>query len=233
MSNVSRPLIGLLVASVAFFALWIVALKPSSSSSGGSLSSHPLGPYQSAINKAKGVQAIVNHGAAAAGGTPGTTATTAAVATSHPAATTASTVHTVVSKTTKTHTTAKARTTTTSHVTKSVTTTTTTTATPTGRLNTVDRALAEHKVLAVLFYNPYGADDQAVKQELGSIPTDRGKVVKLTVPLGELANYAELTNQVPVDFSPTLVIVNTAGRAMTIAGFTDTFEIQQRINQAL
>lgn len=220
MGNVSRPLIGLLVATVLFFVLWIVALKPSSSSTTGGSPTHGLGVYQSAINKAKGVQAIVNHGSAAAAGTPGT----AAVASTHrgkPAAT----AH-LPASVPETHAAPKARTVTAVH-------TSTAAATPSERLNVVERALAAHKVLAVLFYNPYASDDQAVKQELQSVSTGSGKVVKLTVPLSELSSYTAITNQVPVDFSPTLVIVNRGGQATTITGFADTFEIQQRITDAL
>ena len=50
MRSLPKPLIGLLLGTVAFFAVWMVALKPSSSSSGGSPSG--VGQYQSAINQA-------------------------------------------------------------------------------------------------------------------------------------------------------------------------------------
>ena len=223
MGNVSRPLIGLLVAAVAFLALWVVALKPSSSSSTGS-PTHGLGLYQSAISRAKGVQGVVNHASTAAGGTAGSTATTPV----RPS--TASTA--VHSATTKAHTTAK---TTTAGKTKAVAATHAASAllTPTQRLDAVERALAEHKVLAALFYNPAASDDQAVKQELASVPTHKGKVVKLAVPLSELSNYTLITNQVPVAYSPTLVVINRRGQASMIVGFADTFEIDQRIAGAL
>ena len=41
MANLPRPMIGLLVATIAFFAVWTVALKPSSSSGPVSSSSSP------------------------------------------------------------------------------------------------------------------------------------------------------------------------------------------------
>ena len=41
MANLPRPLIGLLVATIAFFAVWTVALRPSSSGGPVSSSSHP------------------------------------------------------------------------------------------------------------------------------------------------------------------------------------------------
>ena len=55
MGNVSRPLIALLVATVAFFALWIVALKPSSGTgTAGTSSQNGPGAYQHDINAAEG-----------------------------------------------------------------------------------------------------------------------------------------------------------------------------------
>ena len=53
MPQVSRPLIGLLVASVLFLAVWMVALKPSSDSGAGSASNPTV--YSPAITAAKRV----------------------------------------------------------------------------------------------------------------------------------------------------------------------------------
>ena len=105
--------------------------------------------------------------------------------------------------------------------------------TPAARLRVVQRALGQHKVLAMLFYNPTSADDDAVKAELASIPVRGGRVVKLEVPLTELPRYTQVISQVPVNFSPTLVIIDRAQQASEITGFTDRFEIAQRIDQAL
>ena len=53
MAQVSRPLIALLVATAAFFALWVVALKPHGSSGGsGGGAKAGLGQYQADINAA-------------------------------------------------------------------------------------------------------------------------------------------------------------------------------------
>ncbi|HEY5318760.1 MAG TPA: hypothetical protein VIJ20_12300, partial [Solirubrobacteraceae bacterium] len=105
--------------------------------------------------------------------------------------------------------------------------------TPTERLNVVNRALAEHKVLALLFYNPAAADDQAVKQELGTIPSGRGRVVKLAIPLSEVANYPVVTTQVLIQSSPTLVIVDSSRQAFTLVGYASAFEIAHRVGDAL
>jgi hypothetical protein len=229
MDNVSRPLIALLVATVALFALWMIALKPSSSTS----SSNP-GAYQSAIKAAH--QAVTASGA---GGHPGTTptapasapgSTPSAPATSHPAAgrstpsvstpaaSTAGTATTaaVPSKTggvtvARKHDSAAAR----------------------HRLNVVTAALERRRVVAMLFYNPAATDDRAVKRELAAVPTHHLRVVSLAVPIGELTRYPVVTTQVPVNESPTLVVIDARRQASTIVGFADRFEIAQRVQDAL
>jgi hypothetical protein len=104
---------------------------------------------------------------------------------------------------------------------------------PASRLGAVEQALASRQVLALLFYNPGGADDQAVRQELASVSAHGGKVFKLAVPLPEVSSYAAVTNQVPVNISPTLVIIDRSRHAQEIVGFADSFEIDQRLQDAL
>src|SRR5579862_6015031 len=71
-SSVPRPLIAVLAVTAVFFALWTVALKKTLTGNGtGASQKGPSAPaLQSAINKARGVQALVNSAAAKAGGTP-------------------------------------------------------------------------------------------------------------------------------------------------------------------
>jgi hypothetical protein len=251
MTHVPRPLLGVLVATIVFFALWIVALKPSSSTTGASSG---LGQYQSAINQAKASAASQDRAAAAANNTtaggasgqsaasggapaaakPGAAAKPAAAATAaKPAAHAKSTAAaakpaTAAKPTTRTH--AATSTETSSHA-KPVAASRP--ATPIQRLNVVDRALADHKVLAILFYNPAASDDQAVKQELQTVPTSGGRVVKLAIPLTEVANYPVVTNQVLIQSSPTLVIIDSSRQAFTLVGFSSAFEIAHRVGDAL
>lgn len=202
MDRVSRPLIGLLVATVAVFALWIIALKPSSSSnsSSGGPSTSAL---QSAIASAHQAVTTSNN----AGARDGAPVTTTPATSATPAATQAQTA--AAEATIKL---ANA----TNH-----------------RVGVVTAALRAHKVLALLFYNPAATDDLAVKQELKTVPTHGRRVVKLAAPVGELARYAVVSNQIPVSFSPTLVLIDRSGRASTIVGFADRFEIAQRVTDAL
>ena len=231
MNHVSKPLLGLLVATVAFFALWIVALKPSSSSTGANPG---LGQYQSAINAAKATAAAQDPSAAAANALGGGAATTSATTASGAATTAKAAATTATTTPTTTRSPAAAqRASTKSTSAKPGSGTKPGVTTPTQRLNAVDRAIAGHKVLALLFYNPAAADDQAVKHELRTIPARGGRVVKVAIPISEVASYPVVTNQVPVEGSPTLVIVDRAARAFTLVGFATAFEIASRIDDAL
>jgi hypothetical protein len=205
MDNVSRPLIALLVGTVAFFALWMTALKPSSSKSGGAQAN----AYQSAIAKAHQAVATSNAASVVHGGTvPSAPATTAPVTTTvAPTATPAQTPPKPAS-------------------------TTSASATQT-RLDTVSRALLAHRVVAMLFYNPAATDDRAVKRELATVPKYGRQVVKLAVPLSELARYPVVTNQLMVNESPTLVLIDGHGEAAMMVGFADRYEIAQRVLDAL
>jgi hypothetical protein len=225
MDRVSRPLVGLLVATVAFFALWVVALKPSSSSS----SSGGLGQYQGAINSAHAAVGLSNRTSAAQGGT--IASSTPAPAAAHPAATTPATAATAPVPKTSATTAAKPAVQTAPKATTPVFKGTP--RTTAGRVQTVLIALRAHKVLALLFYNPAAADDNAVARELRTIPTEHGRVVPLAVPISELSNYAAVTSQVAVTGSPTLVFVDRSHQASTIVGYASRFEIVQRVADSL
>jgi hypothetical protein len=220
MDNVSRPLIALLLGTVAVFALWLIALKPSSSSRGGS--AQGAGQYQSAINQARQAVGISNRASAAHGGTvitgpPSTTASATPKPRRTPAQTGASAA-----------------------AIRPAAGASATAATATGaaaaaqrRLNLIGRALSHRRVVALLFYNPAAFDDRAVKSELSTVPTHGGRVLKLAVPVSELAHYPVVTTQVAINQSPTLVLIDAGHQATTIVGFADTFEIAQRVSDAL
>jgi hypothetical protein len=221
MAHASKPLIGLLVATVVFFALWVVALKPSGQSgSSGAGASKGLGQFQSDINAAHQAVNTANaaSGRAAVDPTSPAAAAGATQAPVHPAAAAKPTANTAVKP--KAVSRAAAKPATGAHAAAT-------------RLGAVQRALHSHRVLALLFYNPAAPDDRAVRQELGNVPTHAGKVFKLTIPLNEMARYLAITNQVPVNVSPTLVLVAPNGQADESVGYTDPFEVTQRVDDAL
>ncbi len=225
----SRSLIALLVGTVAFFALWLVALKPSGSSGGksGSSSSQGLGQYQSDINAAH--HAVTTSNASnAASGNDGTGSSSSATSPSGTAAKSKTSAKTKASTTTAHRTATKAKPV--PHLTAKVGAHNHATL---ARLSTVQHALAQHKMVVMLFYNPKGADDEAVKQGLATVSTHRGKVVIVNIPLNEAANFTPVTQQVPVNFSPTLVFIAPSGKTQEIVGYSAPFEIAQRVDDGL
>ena len=272
-SSVPRPLIAVLVVTAVFFALWTVSLKHMLGSSSPSKTNSPSQPaLQSAINQAKGVQALVNHAATRAGGTPTAASPPASGVPSSSSGTTTNGAPTATASGTPSPNSSSAPATG-GHPNAATTATTTTSPAnsaksgsaganqpgahgtttiasaaaagaavgtipqvsashPTG-MAVVDRALDQHKVLALLLYNPAAPDDRAVAREMRSIPTQNGAVVKMSVPLQQLGHFSDLLNEVPVNFSPTLVLIDRARQATEITGFADPFEIDQRVADAL
>jgi hypothetical protein len=212
MRSLPKPMIGLLVATLAFFALWYVELRPSASTSGGSPSG--LGQYQSAINKAHQAVATSN----AANARRGAPTTTGAAPKPPTPAKTATAKATPDAKTA-----AKA-----APATKPA-------AAPSAaaEVQALQTAIAAHKVVVVLFYNPAAADDKAMKQELGSVPTHSGQVFKVAVPVSELTEFQAVTSQVPVVTAPTLVVIDPARQAAMITGYASQLEINQRVADAV
>lgn len=177
MASLPRPLLAALVAVIAAFAVWTVALKPSSSSSDSGSSPAASAPVSHPATQAAKSTATKPHAIAAK---------------PKPA------VHHEASS-----------------------------------LATLTAALSAHKVVALLFYNPAGSDDQADRQTLNTLSTHHGAVVKLAVPVDELAKYSAITNQVPVTTSPTLIVIDRHRRASTLVGFADPLEFGQLVSAAL
>jgi hypothetical protein len=233
MASLPRPLIALLVATLAAFGLWYVELRPSSSSSGGA--SQGAGSYQSAINQAH--QAVKTSNAANARlGAPTSTGRA-------PASPTSKATAAKVTPSTKTTTVAKSSVTAApkpavkhaasrpAH--KAVSTPAHKAVSTAEQLSLITNAITAHKVVAVLFYNDAAADDQAVDKELTAVPTHGGQVVKAAVPLSALTSFGIITQQVPVVTAPTLVLIDSSRQATEIIGFADTLEITQRVDDAL
>jgi hypothetical protein len=214
MRSLPKPLIGLLLGTVAFFAIWIVALKPSSSSSNGGAQGG-VGQYQSAINKAHQAVTTSNQVNAKLGAPTATTNATTTKATTTPAPT------------------SRAKATAAKPVTSSKAAVKPPAQPASTAAQTVATAIRAGKVVAVLFYNGAAADDRAVKSELATIPTHGGRVVKVAVPVSQLIQFSGLTQSVDINTAPELVLIDRTHQATTLVGYADSVEIAQRIDDAL
>jgi hypothetical protein len=226
MGTLPKPLIGLLLGTVAFFAIWMVALKPSSSSSNGG-SQGGVGQYQPAINKAHEAVTTSNQANAKLGAPTSTTpaakpTTPAERATRTPAKAAPVTKAKSAAKTAVN----PARAAKPAPATKPAAVSTA------DQVTTVQNAIRDHKVLAMLFYNPAGSDDQSMVEELAAVKTHGLPIVKVAVPLSALTQFGMITSQVSVVTSPTLVIIDPQHQATTITGFASSGEIGTRIADA-
>ncbi len=253
MAHVSRPLVALLGATLAFFALWTVALKHSGSSGGGG--SQGLSGLASAVAKAHHAVAASQAASAAepGAGAPPATQSGSSTAQSPGAASspaTAGSASTAVSPPTTTPSAASPGGAAPSQAALSGSPATTSTApaatggaaSSAGSSATapsastgpaaLKAALKAHDVVVMLFYNPAGADDQAVKQELDSLYPPPGTLVQ-SAPIAQLAAYSSITGRVPVSQAPTLLFIDRHGNASEIVGFADDLEITQRLAATL
>jgi len=93
----------------------------------------------------------------------------------------------------------------------------------------VGAALRRHRAIAIAFVDLGAADSRALAGELAHVSRFGGRALTLSVPIGRLSSFGAITREVQVTTAPTTVIVARDGRATTIVGFADRFEIQQRL----
>lgn len=227
MTQVSRPMQILLLATVLFGAVWFVALRPKGSSGSGAAApaaqSAPDAPgvkgLTTAIAKAHGAVETANAaGQRAAGNAPAAVSGGASVPVASAPA------RPVVHARTR-HVAAPSR-----HAAARVHH-----RSPAAdrRVRLVTAALRAHKAVVIAFVDAAAADSRAVAGELSHVGSVPGRAVVLAVPIGELSSYDAITRQVQITTAPTIVIVDRGGHATTIVGFADRFEIQQRLADAL
>jgi hypothetical protein len=120
----------------------------------------------------------------------------------------------------------------------------------------VERALKEGKIAVILFWNPQGADDVAVRLELrlleavhhlirpvANVPKVRRELQEYGLELqkrfaafeahaNQVTSFGSITHGVQVYGTPTVLIINKHGRVRTLTGLTDAYAIEQTIDEA-
>ncbi len=277
MTHISRPFQVVIAAFVLVMGVWLFALRPHSGGSPSSASPAVSAPAPTASAEAKQAAAPtpVIHGTA-----PGVEGLSKAIAKAHGAVATsqqnakaleeksaqASNPNASASTPTASSTTPSAASATAERSLRdaSATTTPTTGAGTNGAtaLNApanqvrVERVLAQGQVAVILFWNPRGADDVVVRQELRNLAalhkilpaSAAGPMLRrylehhntkpqqgfaiFEASANQVATFGTITRGVPVNQTPTLLIVNPQGKAKTLTGLTDYYAIQQAIDEA-
>jgi hypothetical protein len=103
----------------------------------------------------------------------------------------------------------------------------------TGLPRTVRAALADDKVLVLLFWSRRAADDRAVRAELADVDRHGGKVVVEAAPVRHIARFQRITRGANVAQSPTVVVVDRDRKVETLVGYADHVSIDQLVTDAL
>src|SRR4051812_15222140 len=211
MSQISPPIRILLICAVAFMAAWMTVLKPkpvTAEPDAGTTTTTQAPTAQSAAGqfaqRAAAAKATAESAAAKAAGED-----TAAAATGTSAATkagsTATGGATAAAKPVK----------------------------PAGLPTRVRTALADDKVVVLLFWTPRAADDRAVHVELAKVDRHAGKVVVQAAPVARIGRFQRITRGADVAQSPTVVVVGRDRKAETLVGYVDHVSVDQLVTDAL
>jgi len=214
MENVSRPLLIVLAATAALFAVWLFALRPKPVP----VEDTPLAATK-AIPQAKQAAAAsdaANAKVQAASGGAATAATASAAAA--PAAAAAQPTATASNTAAQ----------------KASTPATGAGATQAERRNAaIVKAVKDGKVVVLLFWNGKSADDIATRGALRDVDRHGGKVVVRVAPIRDVGRYTAVTRGVKIAQSPTTLIIGRKGDTRVIVGLTEPREVSQAVGDAL
>lgn len=97
----------------------------------------------------------------------------------------------------------------------------------------VESELKQGKVVLVLFWNPKGADDKAVRKEVQAVGKKLGgKIAVHNAFADQVSSFGSITKAIQVYQTPTILFLNAKGLTTTMTGFTDAFAIEQTIDEA-
>lgn len=97
----------------------------------------------------------------------------------------------------------------------------------------VRRAVKEHKVLVMLFYNNRSSDDRAVRRALAKVDHYGGQVFVDAHWIKSVSRYQAIARGVDVEQSPTIVVADRNLKAEALVGYVDTATIDQAVVDAL
>jgi hypothetical protein len=96
----------------------------------------------------------------------------------------------------------------------------------------VEAELKQGKVAALLFWNPQGAVDRTVRRELQAAGGKlHGKLATHVARSSEVGSFGSFTRAVQVYGTPTILLINPAGKTASVTGLTDVFSIEQAVKE--
>jgi len=97
----------------------------------------------------------------------------------------------------------------------------------------VMKAIADRKVVALLFWSPKSVEDQDVRKALRGIDRHDGKVLAHATHIKRIAAYQQITRGANVEQSPTIVVIDRNRNVQTLVGYVDRTTIDQAVSDAL
>lgn len=95
------------------------------------------------------------------------------------------------------------------------------------------RDVTRGKVTLLLFWDRRISDDRAVHRAVTAVSRRGGKVAVHTAAMARLADYEPITRGVPVVTSPTVLVIDRARRARSVGGLTVTRELEDLVDKAI
>jgi hypothetical protein len=96
----------------------------------------------------------------------------------------------------------------------------------------VEAQLAAGKIALILFWDPRGADDNAVHRAVQALNRSHLKIAVNYAGASQVATFGTITRGIQVYGTPTLLIINKKGQTTTLTGLQDGFAIEQAISEA-
>ena len=93
------------------------------------------------------------------------------------------------------------------------------------------RAVRDHKKVVILFTNQRGLDDRAMSPVIRDVDR-RTKALVLTDPVDAVDRYGKLVQDLGVSETPSIVIIDSSGKARLIEGYVDSDTLTQAVADA-
>ena len=94
-------------------------------------------------------------------------------------------------------------------------------------------SLSKGRVAVVLFWEPDGSDDRAVRRAVRRLSRRGGRVTTHVAPIADVAKYEAITSGVQVLTAPTVLVISPTFQARALTGYTDIREIDQAVGDIL
>jgi hypothetical protein len=96
----------------------------------------------------------------------------------------------------------------------------------------VERELKHGDVAALLFWNPSGTVDKTVRRALQATAQRlHGKLAISVARSSEVGSFGTFTRTVQVYGTPTILLINPAGKTVSVTGLTDVFSLEQAVRE--